>query len=199
MATTTTTIRNVRAQLEDVSPQKAFKPTKISSFYGSQVARPHTPGKILTDGPSSVAVGKRTKVEEDKTLTKSSAVSRPRRDYEIFREDQKKEIVARCPELMFEFSEKVFRSAARAIWDTLDSADKAPYQEKAAEEKRVFVNESKVNVHEKKVRGKRGSRVVKRKTAAKRSKTVKLELLAECAELRMENPTRVSPRLRNRT
>ena len=199
MATTTTTIRNVRAQLEDVSPQKAFKPTKISSFYGSQVARPHTPGKILTDCPSSVAVEKRTKVEEDKTLTKPSSVSRPRRDYEIFREDQKKEIVARCPELMFEFSEKVFRSAARAIWDTLNSADKAPYQEKAAEEKRVFVNESKVNVYEKKVRGKRGSRVVKRKAVAKRSKTVKLELLAECAELKMENPTRVSSRLRNLT
>ena len=199
MTTTTTTTRNVRAQLEDVSPQKAFKPTKISSFYGSQVARPHTPGKIMTDGPSSVSVGKRPRVQEDKTLTKPSAVSRPRRDYEIFREDQKKEIVARCPELMFEFSEKVFRSAARAIWDSLDSADKAPYQEKAEEEKRVFVNESAVNLNEKNVKGKRRKPAVTKKAASKHSKTVKLELLAECAELKMENPTRVSRRSRKRT
>lgn len=125
----------------------SFKPAKTSSFYGSQSIqksleemkeeRYRNTGRLL--------LLKRNAPEDTRGLTLSSS-KRSRRDYEIFRDEQRKEIITQCPELMMEYNEAVFRRAARAIWDAKDDETKQLYRNKAEEEKKKSgVSEEKKN------------------------------------------------------
>ena len=125
----------------------SFKPANSSSFYGSQSIqksldemkeeRYRNTGRLL--------LLKRNAPEDTRGLTLSSS-KKSRRDYEIFRDEQRKEIITQCPELMMEYNEAVFRRAARAIWDAKDDATKQVYRNKAdAEKKKSGVSEEKKN------------------------------------------------------
>jgi hypothetical protein len=116
---------------------------------------------------------------------------RARRDYEIFREEERKEIIASCPELMSDFDEGVFRAAAKAIFSSLDAEKKMVYRTKAAQEREAVASLVGLK-HDSKAKTKEIT-TKKKKTVQKGKKVGSRR--ASRVQLKEEHPTRTSPRL----
>lgn len=179
----------IEASIESQTPQPKgatnafFRPSKVSSFYGSHIAPPQL--KLGRSASHTVLPSFSTDL---KISNSRESGKRPRRDYEIFREEERKEIIASCPELMSDFDEGVFRAAAKAIFSGLDSEKKMVYRTKAAQEREAVASLVGLK-HDSKAKTKKKTK----KTVQKRKKVGSRR--ASRVQLKEEHPTRTSPRL----
>lgn len=155
-----------------------FRPSKVSSFYGSQIAPPQL--KLGRSASQKVLPSLSTDL---KISNSREPGKRPRRDYEIFREEERKEIIASCPELMSDFDEGVFRAAAKAMFSGLDAEKKMVYRARAAEERAAVAS----------LVGLKHNTKTKKKTVQRRKKVGSRR--ESRVQLKEEHPTRTSPRL----
>ncbi|KAI8106345.1 hypothetical protein M9435_000890 [Picochlorum sp. BPE23] len=177
----------IEAKIELQTPQPKgafFRQSKVSSFYGSHIAPPQL--KLGRSASHTVLPSFSTDL---KISNSRESGKRPRRDYEIFREEERKEIIASCPELMSDFDEGVFRAAAKAIFSGLDTQKKMVYRTKAAQEREAVASLVDLK-HDSKAKTKKTK---KKKTVQKRKKVGSRRALR--VQLKEEHPTRTSPRL----
>jgi len=139
----------VSKQHPNQDSQPLFKPAGKSSFYGS-----HTVQKSLEE----IKEERYRKTGRLLLLQRKAARLgnniRARRDFEIFRDEKRKEIIPQCPELMLEYDEAVFRRAARAIWDEQDADTKQEYRAKADKEKGVGPSKKEATVKKQSIKRK---------------------------------------------
>ncbi|WPT16240.1 hypothetical protein PSENEW3_00004247 [Picochlorum sp. SENEW3] len=179
----------IEAKIELQTPQPKgafFRPSKVSSFYGSHIAPPQL--KLGRSASHTVLPSFSTDL---KISNSRESGKRPRRDYEIFREEERKEIIASCPELMSDFDEGVFRAAAKAMYSGLDTQKKMVYRTKAAQEREAVASLVGLK-HDSKAKTKKTT-TKKKKTVQKRKKVGSRR--ASRVQLKEEHPTRTSPRL----
>lgn len=118
---------------DDSLAQVALKPTKPSSFYGKDESNIEDRENDRYRKTGELLLLKRHKQTQ---LHKA----RSRRDFEVFRDEQKKEIIIQCPELMLEYDEGVFRAAARAMWEAADPDTKQKFRNIADKEKHTIAS-----------------------------------------------------------
>lgn len=176
-----------RIELQTPQPKGAFfRPSKVSSFYGSHIAPPQL--KLGRSASHTVLPSFSTDL---KISNSRESGKRPRRDYEIFREEERKEIIASCPELISDFHEGVFRAAAKAIFSRQAPEKKMVYRTKAAQEREAVASLVGLR-HDSKAKTKKTT-TTKKKTVQKRKKVGSRR--ASRVQLKEEHPTRTSPRL----
>jgi hypothetical protein len=179
----------IEAKIELQTPQPKgafFRPSKVSSFYGSHIAPPQL--KLGRSASHTVLPSFSTDL---KISNSRESGKRARRDYEIFREEERKEIIASCPELMSDFDEGVFRAAAKEMFFRLDDEKKMVYRTKAAQEREAVASLVGLK-HDSKAKTKKIT-TKKKKTVQKRKKVGSRR--APRVQLKEEHPTRTSPRL----
>lgn len=179
--------------------QQTFKPAQVSSFYGSH-------GNVYNQksleerkeeqyrNTGRFLLLKRDKLARQQQSMTNSNTKKARRDYEIFRDEQKKEIITQCPELLLEYNEAVFRRAARAVWDGKDEETRRTYKEKAGEEKKALapVEQQKRVVRTTKLKKK--TKKAPSSCITKRTKA-KAVRLSDVQQQQPEEGRRQSPRL----
>ena len=183
----------IDARIDLQSPQShgteaPFRPSKVSSFYGSHIA----PSQLTLRGSESKRVQSRVSTDVIHSNSNSRGRGmRARRDYEIFREEERREIIASCPELMSDFNQGVFRSAAKAMFSALDDETKLVYRVKAAKEREAVASMMGLKKETKKTTAVQGGRRRRRK----RSKGGSRQESTVVVKLKEEHGTRTSPRL----
>ena len=131
--------RIVLPQDEEVG-QRLFQPTARTSFYGKA---PASASYLLLKKHQKMRNGEEGNAHAARKRKRHVVVvPKSKRQFEIFKEERKKDIVVTCPTLLEEFDQRVFNEAAKEMWSQLSDVEKGEFREMAAAERRQVESET---------------------------------------------------------